>query len=67
MIAVNSSAPLIFGDRESAARTLAPLKAETRVAEGAIYAPAAGDSPLSCARASATSASGAKHNRRRPL
>ncbi|MGD1069193.1 MAG: CHASE sensor domain-containing protein [Bryobacteraceae bacterium] len=37
MIAVNSSAPLIFGDRQSAARTLAPLKAETRVAEAAIY------------------------------
>jgi two-component system sensor histidine kinase/response regulator len=37
MIAVNSSAPLIFGDAQSAARTLAPLKAETRVAEAAIY------------------------------
>jgi two-component system sensor histidine kinase/response regulator len=37
MIAVNSSAPLIFGDQQSAARTLAPLKAETRVAEAAIY------------------------------
>ena len=39
MIAVNSSAPLIFGDRASAARTLAPLTAETRVAEAAIYQP----------------------------
>jgi signal transduction histidine kinase/CheY-like chemotaxis protein len=37
MIAVNSSAPLIFGDAQSARRTLAPLKAETRVAEAAIY------------------------------
>jgi two-component system sensor histidine kinase/response regulator len=37
MIAVNSSAPLIFGDRESSAKTLAPLKAERRVAEAAIY------------------------------
>jgi two-component system sensor histidine kinase/response regulator len=39
MIAVNSSAPLIFGDKESAARTLSPLKAEARVAEAAIYQP----------------------------
>jgi two-component system sensor histidine kinase/response regulator len=39
MIAVNSSAPLIFGDRASAARTLAPLTAESRVAEAAIYQP----------------------------
>jgi len=37
MIAVNSSAPLIFGDQRSAARTLAPIKAETRVAEVAVY------------------------------
>ena len=37
MIAVNSSAPLIFHDRASAARTLAPLIAEVRVAEAAIY------------------------------
>ncbi len=37
MIAVNSSAPLIFGDRDSASRTLAPLKAEVRVAQAAIY------------------------------
>ena len=37
MIAVNSSAPLIFGDQESAKRTLAPLKAETQVAAAAIY------------------------------
>jgi signal transduction histidine kinase/CheY-like chemotaxis protein len=37
MIAVNSSAPLIFGDKQSAVRTLAPLKAETRVAQAAIY------------------------------
>ncbi len=39
MIAVNSAAPLIFGDRASAARTLAPLTAESRVAEAAIYQP----------------------------
>lgn len=39
MIAVNSSAPLIFGDRDSAARTLAPLKAEVRVVQAAIYEP----------------------------
>jgi two-component system, sensor histidine kinase and response regulator len=37
MIAVNSSAPLVFGDEESAARTLAPLDAVTGVAEAAIY------------------------------
>jgi signal transduction histidine kinase/CheY-like chemotaxis protein len=37
MIAANSSAPLIFGDERSAVRTLAPLKAEARVAEVAIY------------------------------
>ncbi|HWE52035.1 MAG TPA: ATP-binding protein [Bryobacteraceae bacterium] len=37
VIAVNSSAPLIFGDQPSAARSLAPLKTETRVAEAAIY------------------------------
>ncbi len=37
MIAVNSSAPLIFGDKQSAVRTLVPLKAEKRVAEAAIY------------------------------
>jgi hypothetical protein len=37
MIAVYSSAPLIFGDAKSAARTLAPLTAETRVAEVAVY------------------------------
>jgi len=39
MIAVNSSAPLIFGDERSAGRTLAPLVAETRVAQAAIYKP----------------------------
>ena len=39
MIAVNSAAPLIFGDRASATRTLAPLTAESRVAEAAIYQP----------------------------
>jgi signal transduction histidine kinase/CheY-like chemotaxis protein len=39
MIAVNSSAPLIFGDERSASRTLAGLVAETRVAEAAIYKP----------------------------
>jgi signal transduction histidine kinase/CheY-like chemotaxis protein len=38
MIAVNSSAPLIFGDQKSAEKTLLPLRAETRVAEAAIYA-----------------------------
>ena len=37
MIAVNSSAPLIFGDEKSAVKTLAPLRAETRVADAAIY------------------------------
>jgi signal transduction histidine kinase/CheY-like chemotaxis protein len=37
VIAVNSSAPLIFGDQPSAARSLAPLKSEARVAEAAIY------------------------------
>ena len=37
MIAVNSSAPLIFDDRQSAAHTLAPLRAETRVASAAIF------------------------------
>ena len=37
MIAVNSSAPLIFGDKRSAVLTLSPLSAETRVAEAAIY------------------------------
>ena len=42
MIAVNSSAPLIFGDRQSAAHTLSPLKAEARVAEAAIYQPGGG-------------------------
>ncbi len=36
MIAVNSSAPLIFGDAQSAASTLAPLHAEMRVAEAVI-------------------------------
>jgi signal transduction histidine kinase/ActR/RegA family two-component response regulator len=42
MIAVNSSAPLIFGDRQSAVKTLAPLVAEKRVAEAAIYKTGAG-------------------------
>ena len=37
MIAVNSSAPLIFGDKESAARTMTSLTSEARVAEAAIY------------------------------
>jgi len=37
MIAVNSSAPLIFGDKESAARTMTSLNSEARVAEAAIY------------------------------
>src|ERR1700679_3086477 len=39
MIAVNSSAPLIFGDQQSAMRTLAPLVAEKRVASAAIFKP----------------------------
>jgi two-component system, sensor histidine kinase and response regulator len=37
MIAVNSSAPLIFDDRASAAHTLAPLSAERRVSSAAIF------------------------------
>jgi signal transduction histidine kinase/DNA-binding response OmpR family regulator len=37
IIAVNTSAPLIFGDLASANRTLAPLAVEPRVAEVAIY------------------------------
>jgi signal transduction histidine kinase/DNA-binding response OmpR family regulator len=37
MIAVNSSAPLVFDDLPSAKRTLAPLAVEPRVAEVAIY------------------------------
>ncbi|HEX4134313.1 MAG TPA: response regulator [Bryobacteraceae bacterium] len=37
MVAVNCSAPLIFDDKQSAGKTLAPLEGEKRVAEAAIY------------------------------
>ena len=37
MIAFNSSAPLIFGDKQSALYTLAPLNTERRVADAAVY------------------------------
>jgi signal transduction histidine kinase/CheY-like chemotaxis protein len=43
MIAFSSSAPLIFGDKQAAIQTLAPLKSETRVAYAAIYKKAGGE------------------------
>ena len=39
MITVNSSAPLIFGDEQSARRTIGSLRSETRVAQAALYLP----------------------------
>ena len=37
MIAVNSSAPLIFGDKASSLHTLAPLQTDKLVADAAVY------------------------------